>query len=118
MYPPDPSSMKVCTMGGAVAENQLFFLSRSGRGVTVASPGFVETEALEYLSPLAYPQNTLELPSNNLQPERGVGDDVTRSVNLPCRPDNTSLGEIISVAFINGAWTYEQWPVDDYTGPP
>lgn len=99
---------------GAVVDNQVWFLSPTGHGVVVATPGFVEAEQLSYLSPLAYPGSTESRPNNDFMPQVSVGDDVNGSLYLPGRKTYDD-DQIVAVERVNGVFNLSRW--DTSTAP-
>ncbi len=95
----------------ALVDNQVFFLSPTGHGVVVATPGFVEAEALRYLSPLAYPGSTEGRPTNSFMPQPAVGDDVNGFLFLPGRKLSDD-DQIVAVERTNGTWNLSRWDTD------
>jgi len=100
--------------GGALVDNQLYFLSPTGLGVVVATPSFVDSTSLGYLSPLAYPGSTVVRPNNNFQPLPAVGDDVNGSLFLPGRL-NGDDPDIVAVERVNDVFALSRWAFS--TGP-
>jgi len=91
-----------------VVDNTVWFLSPTGHGIVAASPGFVETEQLAHLSPLAYPGSTESRPSNSFMPQSGCGDDVNGSLFLPGRKLSNDTS-ILAVERTNQVFTLSRW---------
>ena len=91
-----------------VVDNTVWFLSPTGQGVVAAAPGFVETQQLSHLSPLAYPGSTELRPSNNFMPQTAAGDDVNGFLFLPGRKlsDDATLS---AVERVNGVFNLSRW---------
>lgn len=92
----------------ATLDNQLFFLQRNGQGVVVASPSFVETEALKHLSPTAYPASTQVRPNTAFQPMKGISNEASSFLMLPGR-NNGDDTTIVAVEQINGVFNLSRW---------
>ncbi len=92
----------------AQVDNQLYFLNPTGLGVVVATPSFIESEVLSYMSPLAYPGSTEARPTNDFMPQSGVGDDVNGNIFLPGRKisDGTDL---VAVERVNGVFNLSKY---------
>lgn len=91
-----------------VVDNQVFFLSPTGQGVIVATPGFVEAGQLSYLSPLAYPGSSLQRPNNSFMPLSAVGDDVNGFLFLPGRQLGDAA-DILAVERTNRVFNLSRW---------
>jgi len=95
-------------VSAAVVDNQIYFLNRTGSGVVVATPSFVESEQLEYLSPTAYPGSTEFRPDNSFLPQTAVGDEVGRSLFLPGRKSSNNQ-TLVAVERTNGVFNLSRW---------
>lgn len=91
-----------------VVDNQVFFLSPTGAGVVIATPGFVEAESLRYLSPLAHPGGTEDRPSNDFWPKHSVGDDTNGFLFLPGLL-GSDLDQLLAVERTNGVFNLSRW---------
>ena len=92
----------------AILGNQLFFLQRNGQGVVVASPSFVETDALAHLSPTAYPGSTQVRPNTAFQPMKGISNEASSFLMLPGR-NNGNDQTIVAVEQVNGVFNISRW---------
>jgi hypothetical protein len=91
-----------------VLDNQLFFLNPTGKGVCVATPSFVETTALEYLSPTAYPSSTQIRPNTAFQPQEAISDETSRTFFMPGR-NNSDDTTIVAVERVNDVFNLSRW---------
>jgi hypothetical protein len=94
-----------------IVDNQVWFLSPTGHGVVVATPSFVEVDALRYLSPLAYPGSVLARPSNSVVPKPAVGDDVNSNLLLPAIIEGDE-DVVLAVERVNGVFNLSRWDTD------
>ncbi len=94
-----------------VVDNQVFFLSPTGAGVVIATPGFVEVDSLRYLSPLAYPGSSEQRPSNNFWPKTPAGDDTNGFLFLP-GVMGSDLGQVLAVERTNEVFNLSRWSLD------
>lgn len=92
----------------SVVDNTVWFLSPTGHGVVAASPGFVETQQLAHLSPLAYPGSTELRPNNDFMPQTSAGDDVNGFLFLPGRKLSNSQ-TLSAVERVNDVFNLSRW---------
>jgi|TARA_R110000823_G_scaffold73900_7_gene169795 hypothetical protein len=92
-----------------IVDNELLFLDPAGKGVVIATPSFVETRALSYLAPTAYPGSTAFRPDRLFSPRRGVGDENTRDVFLPARATDSQSPDLVAAERINDVWSLSKW---------
>ena len=92
----------------AVLDNQLFFLNRNGQGVVVASPSFVETDALSHMSPTAYPGSTQIRPNTAFQSMKGISNEASGFLMLPGR-NNGDDQTLVAVEHVNNVFNLSRW---------
>ena len=98
---------------GAVVDNSLYFLNRSGKGVHIGTPSSVDNDSLRHLSPLAYPGSTFERPYNDFLPLGEAADDVNSSAALYARVRDGDT--IYGAEMVNGVWTLTNGFLDGVT---
>ncbi len=95
-------------LSGVILDNQLWYLSKRGRGLNSATPGSVDTETMEHIQPTRNPQATTNPPTQqNLRP---VVDTDNRFLFLPARyTRGATQTTVAATEFINGVYTTSHW---------
>lgn len=99
-------------LASAIVDNEVYFVDRTGGGVIVATPSFIDGQSLAHVAPTAYSGSLLVRPTNGWFPQTAVGDEITRSLFLPARLGGDS--DLITAAErVNDVWNLSLWTYED-----
>lgn len=99
-------------LGGAQVDDAVFFLNKTGYGVTVARPSTIDSRTFEHLSLLHIPRMEY-IWRNNFQVKGSVSDEYNRNVILSGTRYYNIDTEWMAVELVNGVWNYSLWVYED-----